>query len=49
MAELILNEALEPGSALPIVFSGLRGFEDDPAIRVPRRIAEGGRGLVQPF
>ena len=25
------------------------GFEDDPAIRVPRRIAEGGRGLVQPF
>ena len=25
------------------------GFEDDPAIHVPRRIAEGARGLVQPF
>ena len=25
------------------------GFEDDPAICVSRRIAEGGRGLGQPF
>jgi hypothetical protein len=49
MANLILDEVLEPGSALPIAFSGLRGFEDDPAIRVPRRIVEGGRDLVRPF